>query len=217
MLTSAPTKHGAGVTFYGDFYDLSAVHETIHKIAGQSFVREDVGEYMLGLGYDFRKAFEGQREKRTFGSDPLEKVTYRGFSVLWPFALTQAAMIRHFAGYHTTDHKDQSCLYLLEDCIITSLLASDAKIGKECAEWFLKFRIFPSDYLFSFVTECSRRYLFDAPEKNRFSELPDILRMLDWCSSEYKAFAKEVQKAAKKLGSTPQQITTGDNWPEFRW
>src|ERR1043166_4702583 len=107
MLTSIPTKLGAGITFYGDYYDLEAMNEMIHKIAGQSWVKEDVGDYMRGLAYDFRKAYEGQREKRKFGFDPLDKVAYRGVSVLWPYALTQVAMIRHFAAYHTTNHKDQ--------------------------------------------------------------------------------------------------------------
>ena len=218
MLTSVPTKQGAGITIYGDFYDLSALHETIHKIAGQSWVDEGFGDYMLGLAYDIRKAFEGQREKRTFGFDPLEKVTYRAVSILWPHVLTQAGMVRHFAAFHTTDHKDQACLYLLEDCLITSLLAFDQAAGKECAEWLVKFRVFPNDYLFNFVTDvCCRKYLFETPAKKRFKTLPAILRMLDWWSPEYKAYAEATKKTAEKLECSPKLLRDEREWPTFKW
>ena len=53
---------------------------------------------------------------------------YRGVRILWPIFLPQLAMLRHYAGYRTTDHRDQACLYLLEDCAITSLLAFDAQL-----------------------------------------------------------------------------------------
>jgi hypothetical protein len=218
MLTSAPTKYGAGITFYGDFYDLSAVHETIHKIAGQSWVEEGFGDYMLGLAYEIRKALEGQREKRTFGMDALDKVKYRGCSILWPHVLTQIGMIRCFAAYRTTDHKDQACLYLLEDCAITSLLAFDGNVGKQCAEWLVRFRPFPNNYLFSFISNvCCRRFLFEVPEKQRFSELPNVLRMIDSFSEEYRSYAQQIAKASKKLKADPNNITSSEEWPPFRW
>jgi hypothetical protein len=217
MLTSVPTKYGSGITIYGDYYDLSALNETIHKIAGQNFVQENTGEFMLGLAYDARKAYEGQRVKRKLGLGSLDKVNYYGFSVLWPIVLTQAGMIRHFAAYHVTDRKDQACLYLLEDCILTSLLASDVKVGKGCAEWLIRFRIFPSDYLWSFITECTRRYLFDSAEKSRFSTLPQILKMLDWWSPEYKKFAAELNRVAQEKGCSPHELKEQTAWPRFRW
>lgn len=32
MLIAKPTKYGAGVTLYGDFWDLRSLHETIHTL-----------------------------------------------------------------------------------------------------------------------------------------------------------------------------------------
>jgi hypothetical protein len=218
MLTSAPTKFGAGITFYGDFYDLSAVHETIHKTAGQKWVEEGGGNFMLGLAYEFRKALEGKREKRTFGINPMEKVKYRGCSVLWPHVLTQIGMIRYFAAYRTTDHKDQACLYLLEDCAITSLLAFDGNVGKKCAEWLVRFKPFPNDYLFRFITDvCCRRFLFEVPEKQRFAELPTVLGMIDSFSEEYRSYAEQVEKAARKLKTDPKNGKSSEDWPSFAW
>ena len=217
MLTSTPTNHGAGITFYGDYFDLSAIHETVHKVAGQSWVEQRAGDYMLGLAFEIRKAIEGQREKRNFGIGSLDKVTYRGCSILWPVIITQVSMIRYFAAYRTTDHKDQACLFLLEDCIITSLLAFDAKVGKTCAELLLRFRPLPNNYLFSFTTEACRHYLFDFSEKKRFQHLPEVLGMLDSWSPEYKAYAAQIEKAATQHGCKPHEIETDAEWPKFKW
>lgn len=217
MLTSAPTAHGAGITLYGDFYDLSSAHETIHKIADQSFLEERLREYMLGLAYDLRKAFEGQREKRKFGVGKLDKVSYGGVAVLWPYFLTQIGMIRHFAAYTVTDHKDQSCLFLLEDCAVTSLLAMDAKVGKTCAEWLLRFPMFPNDYLLSFVTESARKFVFDSPTKKRFASLPETLRQIDWRSPEYARYEQSVTKMAKTQKCSPHALVDTREWPGFQW
>jgi len=58
MLTSAPTKRGAGITLYGDSFDLDSLHKTIHKIAQEGFMEESTRNFLLGLAYDIRKAKE---------------------------------------------------------------------------------------------------------------------------------------------------------------
>jgi hypothetical protein len=122
MLTSSPTKHGSGITLYGDAHDLRAVNETIHKVANERHVEEKFGNFMLGLAYDVRKAYEGARERKQIGIRGLDAVKYFSVNILWPHFLPQVALIRHFAAYYPTSHRDQACLYLLEDCAITSLL-----------------------------------------------------------------------------------------------
>jgi len=123
MLTSSPTKFGAGITLYGDAHDLRALRETIHKIADERIVDERFGNLMLSLAYDVRKAYEGSRESKRVGLQGLNAVKYFSVNILWPFFLPQVALIRHFAAYRPTTHREQACLYLLEDCAITSLLA----------------------------------------------------------------------------------------------
>src|SRR5262245_24123867 len=110
MLTSAPTKFGAGITLYGDFFDLDSLHRTVHKVAAEGYLEERIGDFITALAYDIRKAKDKSREEREFGLDD-DKVTYRGVSVLWPVFLPQLALLRHYAGYRNTDHRDQGCLY----------------------------------------------------------------------------------------------------------
>jgi Domain of unknown function (DUF6904) len=54
MLTSSPTKYGAGITLYGDFLDFDTVHKTIHKIAREGFAEEHVQDFIYGLACNER-------------------------------------------------------------------------------------------------------------------------------------------------------------------
>jgi len=155
MLTSSPTKHGAGITLYGDFLDLDTLYNTIHKIAEEGFAEEHTRNFILGLAYDIRKAKEKKRETKKLGIPKEETAKYKGVAILWPHFIPQVAMLRHYAGYRTTDHRDQACLYLLEDCVITSLLAFDPVVGKTCVEFLLRFPGFPHDHLFEYCDGCS--------------------------------------------------------------
>lgn len=216
MLTSSPTKYGSGITLYGDAHDLRALNQTIHKVAGERHVDERFANFMLGLAYDVRKAYEGARESKRIGLAGLNAVKYFSVNVLWPYFLPQVALIRHFAAYHPTTHRDQGCLYFLEDCAITSLLAADANVGKVCSEWFLNFPMLPHDYLIEFFSHCTREFV-SFPEKKRFGKLPDILRKLAWHSPEYRAFSKEIAEAAKANDCGPEELSDPREWPKFRW
>ncbi len=216
MLTSAPTKQGAGITLYGDYFDLEALHATTHKIATEGFMEERAREFLLSLAYDIRTAKERKREERKFGMAD-SKVKYCGVRILWPHFLPQLAMLRHYAGYRNTDHRDQACLYLLEDCAITSLLAFDAKVGSEAAKLLLNFPPFSNDYIFEFCTDRARKYVFASTGQKRFKNLPQTLRAMYWFSPEYKAFSVEMETAAKEKNCTPHDLHQVAEWPNFRW
>jgi hypothetical protein len=216
MLTSAPTKLGAGITLYGDFFDLDSLYKTIHKIAEEGFMEESTRNFLLALAYDIRKAKESKRERKVLGFAE-DKVKYRGVRILWPIFLSQLAMLRHYAGYRTTDHRDQACLYLLEDCAITSLLAFDAHIGHETAKLLLNLPPFPHDYLFEFCSVCAREYVSASVRENRFRTLPKTLRSMFWLSPGYQAFAKKMALLAEEKGCSPQSLEDATEWPRFQW
>jgi Domain of unknown function (DUF6904) len=132
------------------------------------------------------------------------------------YFLVQVALLRHYAAYRNTDHRDQACLYLLEDCAITSLLAYDQKVGKECVELFLMFPTLPNDYLFEFLNDRAMQFI-RLPGKRRFKTLPRLLRSLIWMSPEYKGFSDLVEKEAKRLDCSPHDLGPSRNWPEFEW
>jgi hypothetical protein len=216
MLTSAPTKYGTGITLFGDFLDLDTVHKTIYKIANDGCAEEHVGDFILALAYDVRKAKDDMREKRRLQISPSDKANYKAVSILWPHFLIQVALLRHYAGYRNTDHRDQAVLYLLEDCAVTSLLAYDANVGKECVALFLTVPTLPNDYLFQFFNDRALEFI-SIPGKERFKELPRLLRSLFWGSPEYRAFQEQAKEQADKHKCSPHDLQDRRDWPKFQW
>jgi hypothetical protein len=98
MLTSSPTKQGAGIVLYGDFLDLDTLYNTIHKIAEEGFAEEHTRNFILGLAYDIRKAKEKKREVKKLGIAREDSARYKGVAILWPHVIPQVAMLRHYAG-----------------------------------------------------------------------------------------------------------------------
>ena len=64
MLGYGKVKNHAGMILVGDYATLRELHEVIHKVVGASALLDEPrhGEFLLGLAYDVRKAFELQRE-----------------------------------------------------------------------------------------------------------------------------------------------------------
>ncbi len=64
MLDFKRVKSHAGMKLVGDYSTLRGLHELIHKVASSSpLLREaSQSEFLLGLAYDVRKAFEQQRD-----------------------------------------------------------------------------------------------------------------------------------------------------------
>jgi hypothetical protein len=76
---------------------------------------------------------------------------------------------------------------------------------KECAELVLMFPTLPNDYLFEFFNDRAR-CLISLPGKERFKELPRLLKSLYCGSSEYRSFEERMKKEAEKQDCDPQDL-----------
>jgi hypothetical protein len=79
-----PTKYGAGIEIHGDYYDLENVHQTILDLAGRAPVNGGAEEFILGLAYEFRKAYEGSRGTLTMSyrsDDPIVYFTFKYYGL----------------------------------------------------------------------------------------------------------------------------------------
>lgn len=62
MLLAHATKYGAGITLASDFLALRSLHETIHYLAAEDGpLSHPHVEYLLGLAYDLRHAYQGNK------------------------------------------------------------------------------------------------------------------------------------------------------------
>ncbi len=218
MLIAKPTKYGAGVTIYGDYYDLRSLHETIHFLIEGVPLTENYADFVAGLAYDIRHAYEGQREEVKFGFDELDIVLYKGESILWPIVLPQVNLLRWAASFHSTTREHQSNIFRLEYILQTALEDFDEKIGKKCSDWLFASHMWTNDFQTSFFSEMSKKYIFSANTgKKRFRNLPIILKTLNPISNEYKEFSSYLYNSAKEKKCNVDELVDLTEWLEFKW
>ena len=218
MLSVYHTKYGAGIKLFGDYRDLQSLHKTVHYFCSKELMESGASEFVVGLAYDVRKAYEGSRLTEKFGFDALDQVTYRGVEILWPIILPQVSMLRKAAAIAATSRNHQADLYALEAGIEGALLAYDGSAGAECLAWLEMGGWFTKDYLFEFICYKAKQYACELPSgKKRFEILPDLLRQLHPLSPEYKAFAERLGKLAKEKNCSTAELQDMSDWPDFKW
>ena len=111
MLLGSPTKNGTGVLLEGDFYDLSQLYISVHRLAEYYDTQRD--QAALGLlhafAYEVRKARDGARKKKETEAGP-----YLGFRYVWPQVLVVAALLRQSLKWHPGQALDYAVVYGLE-------------------------------------------------------------------------------------------------------
>lgn len=137
MLTYRLLKNHAGLLLTGDYQTLRALHEVIHDVNDRSpLIRNKEGAF-LGIAYDVRKAYEGQRQKVKPPEGYSEIGPRFGVEILWPVLLWQSRVLRASMGFIDTTKHMQANAYALE-AVIQDGLKDDfgADIGELIsAEW----------------------------------------------------------------------------------
>lgn len=118
MLTFNLLKNHAGILLIGDFITLETFYDVINQVNDQSGILDDQEETFLGLAYDVRKAFSGERQiikcSREVG------IRY-GVEILWPVLLVQARMLRVALGFFDNTKCQQALTFALESVIEDAL------------------------------------------------------------------------------------------------
>ena len=175
-------------------------------------------DFVLGLAYDIRHAYQRDRKEKTFGYDEYDKVKYRGVDILWPVILVQSGLLRWSAGFVPTGKKHQANLYQLESSIEESLDSFDPVVGRYCMDWLSRFSGLSSNYIISFVSYCTKKFVYEGKAgKARFKKLPSILDSLYPFSKEYREFEAEIKRIADEKKCDPNDLQDWSDWPEFRW
>ena len=218
MLMSEPTKYGAGISIFGDFFDLADIHESIHYLASEAGpLSPHHGEFLLELAYDIRKAYQGARRIESMHA-PRGAVEYYSVDVLWPIFLVQLGMLRTAAGYLPTRREHQANLYRLEACAESALLKMDPAVGAMCMRWLSHSSLFADGFLLDFVSMQAKDFIFGAKQgKARFRRLPAVLDDISPFSQKYRDFERYMSEEAAKQNSRPQDLMDLSAWPDFQW
>jgi hypothetical protein len=136
MLSYKSLKNYAGIALFSDYLSLRRVHDIVHDVNERSRVIRDKEGFFLGLAYDIRKAYEGQRLKEKPDGMYPEAGVRLGVEFLWPTLLVQCRQLRDSLAFidHTKEH--QSIAYELEFVVEQALEAEmPEKAGEIKAQW----------------------------------------------------------------------------------
>lgn len=218
MLFGEPTKKGAGLILWGDYMDLTNLYDTISHISDSSVLSGEMSDYVLGLNYDIRHAFQGMRESKEFGDDQIIKAKYFGEKILWPHFVIQVGLLRWGAGFTETNSEHQSNLFRLENILERSLRVIAPNIVDESLLWLKSFHGFTKEFHIQFLDEITYRFIYDMSlGKKRVIRLPILLKMCSELSPQYRLFEEEFQKIAGEKGCHPSALIGSYEWPEFEW
>jgi hypothetical protein len=213
-----PTKNYAGVILYGDYYDLKDLYETIYHVV-ENFPYNShhiFKDYALGLCYDIRHAYEGQREIKELGFDERDSAKYYGVKILLPVLLFQYKLIRWFKGFVTITNNHQANLFRLESCIENALKEIDAEIADQCMLHFTYNSGITDKYLRIFIDSLSIEYM-EKTKAKRKSSLVSMLNSMSELSPEYRDFHKMAVERAVELNCKPEKLNYNYDEKEIIW
>jgi len=225
MLISKPTKFGTGIEIFGDYNDFRQLHSFIHRASENDVIPYKFQEFLLGLAYEVRKAYEGQREIKDFG-DPVPafefetNVLYVGFRYEWISYLISIRLLRWSAAYRPTDLSDQAMLFNLESLTLSALSQYSLKESKEIWEQLNFLDVFSKDYPLQWIEECVREFQSAPNGKKRFGMIPSIMFDLTPFSNKYKSFYHILKQSADAKKCSIDEIRfVNDNNDKinFKW
>lgn len=219
MIIGECTEKGKGIFLRGDYNDLRNAHNVLHYLSSTSKTLQEgtaPGDWALGLAYDLRKAYEGQREQSEVGSDcgaAYEKATYLGVKILWPVFLTQLSMFRQGAAFCPTTREVHAVLYSLEAIADFALRDRNADVADTVMGWYDTAN-FHSNYYIQYLVDISYKFQYLETPLN---ELCDLLNSTFWGSTEYKNFVEKIDSAARKNKCSPRNIELKYVDKKFEW
>jgi len=213
MLEFKLTRHHAGLVLWGDYAALDRVYEFVYRVVNESPVIEEKDGFVLGLAYDLRKAFTGQRNKAFRSIPDGSRCRIFGVEILWPVILAQVGMLRQAMGFMPTNNLDQSIMFELEHVVETALRSADPGRAGELLEWTRRVGLAPYAHLAA-VLDSRCLYFIECPAAKRLATLPRLMETFD---PMYALLAQG--GAVMRAGIIPPDaFSDGDRpWPDFKW
>lgn len=213
MLEFRPTPNHAGLALWGDFDTLHRLHEFIHRIVEESNLIDDKEGFILGLAFDIRKAYSGQRSEESRGDGKHDHYRIYGVEILWPFLIAQVGLLRHAMAFVSTSKLEQAIMFELEHHLETSIRQLVPNTAEEVIEWISRIGSTPYQQVDS-VLDSRTRYFIGLPAKERLLALPKLLETFD---TMYTIISHT--KVPFRPGMIHPDVFINDEreWPDFEW
>lgn len=213
MLEFKVTRYHAGLSLWGDHAALKAAHALVHRIVDESVVIEDKEGFVLGLAYDLRKAFEGQRSKGRRPDPSSGSCAIYGVEILWPVILVQLGLLRHAMGFVPTSRLEQATAFELEHVVERALRTAAPNRADEIIDLMSRIGAAPYAHIDALLdSRCL--YFIELPPTKRLAALPRVLESFD----PMYTFLADHGGSSRPGFIPPAAFEDGDrDWPDFKW
>ena len=213
MLEYRLTPNHAGVALWWDFAALERLHGFIHYVVQESVYIEDKEGFVLGLAYDVRKAYSGQRSVDQRGDTKDDRCRIYGVEVLWPVLLTQVGVLRQAMAFNPTNKLDQSIMFELEHVVESAVRAATPVLADEVIHRTRSAASATYVHLDS-VLDSRCRYFIALPPKQRLKMLPKVMATFD---PMYGILAKSDITLRPDVIPPTAFVDSDEDWPDFEW
>ena len=212
MLNYELTPNHTGFVLWGNYATLKQLHEFIYKVVDESILIEDKEGFILGLAYDVRKAFEGQRRESHVDYDGDRNKIF-AVEVLWPVILIQVGVLRHAMAFMICNRLDQATMFELEHVVELAARAAIPSTADEIIHSMYQIGTMPYQHIDAVLnSRCC--YFIELPSQKRLSILPRLMETFD---TMYDFLAKQKHEKRPAVIS-PDAFAEGDReWPDFEW
>ena len=212
MLNYELTPNHTGFVLWGDYATLKKLQEFVYKVVEESILIEDKEGFILGLAYDARKAFQGERRESHVDNDGDQNKIF-GVEVLWPVILIQVGVLRHAMAFMICNRLDQATMFELEHVVELAARAAIPSTADEIIHSVYQIGTMPYQHIDAVLnSRCC--YFIELPAQQRMSLLP---KLMETFNPMYDFLAKQNHVKRPAIIS-PDAFAEGDReWPDFDW
>ncbi|PKY09683.1 hypothetical protein B1757_13855 [Acidithiobacillus marinus] len=214
MIEFELSPHHAGVTLWGEYDALRRLHTFIHRVVEESIFIERKDGFVLALAYDFRKAYENQRERTYRSNAEDQKIRIYGVGIVWPMLLVQVGVLRQALAFMPGNKLDQSLMFELEYVVELALQkALPTLTHEEIDRMIYGMSGGPYKHLENILDSRCRYFVGLSPEK-RLKSLPMLMETFN-PMHEYLASAGIDTRPG--IIHPDAFIDSERCWPDFEW
>ena len=220
MLYIIPTKKGMGVELWGTFDDLDLLYDLIGKfwndethLNRKGYMNRD--KLISSFSYEIRKAYGNQRLYRAKSHFSREEQTYYGTNFSWVHMLFSLTSIKYNMRFYQTNKLDIATILQLEHWLENAMNTYD-EVGAKALIGFIVDGLYGgNELIYQYMRSVNVDFFLLGGGKRAFRKLPNLLKRGVYFSSEYEAYAKFLEKEAKRLGCEATYLEIDDNDIEY--
>ncbi|MBP1630572.1 MAG: hypothetical protein H6Q15_1465 [Bacteroidetes bacterium] len=208
MFYILPTKNGLGIELWGDYNDLTTIHDIIDNLWGDELNNDSYisrSKIISNFNYNVRKAYQGQRLTKVDNGN-----IYFGTKFTWVYIIFFIHSIRENTKIIESSKLDLGFLLQFEYMLEQAMFLYD-KVGANEVKKYITAGIYSENpHIYLFMLDINNEYISMKRGKVSFRKLPEILKKGVIVTQEYNDYYTFLQSEAKRYGVNINELDLDD-------